>query len=111
MAAPLRPLARQHLPFASAAETLPRVAGWYLLQQYRAAQRGEPADWNLEALSDLYDALQQVNEGLSDRISKLEVRDASHNAVVHLHSFAELMRFSLDEEALHEVLDDLLGAD
>ncbi len=61
----------------------------------------------LNKLSEVYDAIQLVNSGISERLGAVQVRDASRNAVSHLHIFAELLTFSIDENILKEVLDDL----
>ncbi len=103
---PLRPLARSHLPFATAYETLPRVASRYLFQQYLRSCRGEEPDWEMSKLSQSYEGIQQVNEGISGRLGFVKVRDASRNAVSRLHAFSELLSFSIDENLVKEILDD-----
>lgn len=103
---PMRPLARSHLPFATAYETLPRVISRYLFQQYLKSRRGEEPDWEMSKLSQAYEAIGLVNEGISKRLSQVMVQDASRNAVSRLHVFAELLSFSIDENMIHEILDD-----
>ncbi len=103
---PMRPLARSHLPFATAYETLPRVISRYLFQQYLRSRRGEDPDWEMSKLSQAYEGIQQVNEGITKRLSHVKVRDASRNAVSRLHVFAELLSFSIDENVIHEILED-----
>lgn len=103
---PMRPLARSHLPFATAYETLPRVISRYLFQQYLKSRRGEEPDWEMSKLSQAYEAIGLVNEGISKRLSHVMVQDASRNAVSRLHVFAELLSFSIDENMIHEILDD-----
>ena len=103
---PMRPLARSHLPFATAYETFPRVISRYLFQQYLRSRRGEDPDWEMSKLSQAYEGIQQVNEGITKRLSHVKVRDASRNAVSRLHLFAELLSFSIDENVIHEILED-----
>lgn len=110
--APLKPIARSHLPFATSYETIPRIASRYLFQQYLHWQNAdEEPDWELRKLSKIYAQIQLVNNGISKRLETVKVRDASRNAVSHLHIFAELLAFSIDENMLKEVLDDLRNED
>ena len=43
---------------------------------------------------------------ITRRLGQLMVQDASRNAVFRLHVFAELLSFSIDENMIHEILED-----
>ena len=43
---------------------------------------------------------------ITKRLGQLMVQDASRNAVSRLHVFAELPSFSIDENMIHEILED-----
>ncbi|MCP3986430.1 MAG: hypothetical protein GY723_18775 [bacterium] len=105
--APLRPLVRSHLPFATSYETVPRIASWYLLQQYFDKRSGRTADWELSELAELYKRIESMNRGLTVRLDHQKVDDASRNAVVHLGVFGELLNFSITEDTMRDVLDSL----
>ncbi len=107
VADPLRSLVPSHLPFATAYETIPRVAAHYLLQQYHREREGGAADWQLEGLAATYSQLEKLNHGLGARICSQQGKDASRNAVVHLGVFAGLINFSIGEDTLREVLESL----
>lgn len=92
----LRPLARQHLPFATLDETIWRVAGSYLLQQYFRHRDGRPADFELDGLRDLYAALGVVNRCFAQRIRAAGDRDANVNALVSLVFLSDAASADLD---------------
>lgn len=105
--APLRPLLRSHLPFATSHETIPRVAGWYLLQQFHNNHAGLPADWDLSGLQTLYADIEVMNANLPKRLDERKVADASRNAVIHLRTFAELFAVSVSQESMRDVIESL----
>lgn len=104
----LHGLARYHQPFSDHEETVFRVVGAYLIEQYLAAQSGEEADWSLDGVRDLYEDLQKVDIAFVDRIREASPTDASLNAVVALFSLASLVSLSLDQE-MRRIRDRLLG--
>jgi hypothetical protein len=94
--APLRPMARFHLPFASDTETLYRVSSMYLLAQYFRRQEDRQADFSLDGLKTIYDNLHTVNSDFSKRLRAAVQEDASVNAVVLLDLFAKSVSYNLD---------------
>lgn len=103
----LRPMVRQHLPFASVEETKYRVLSMYLLAQYVRAVRGRLPDWQLTGLKELYAAIQLVNEHLAKRLRDVTAGDAPLNALVILDTFAQIVPFAIDQRLLEE-LDQLM---
>ncbi len=87
----LRPLVRFHLPFASELETITRAVSMHLLDQYLRAQRGEVADWSLDALSKAYEATGAVNMAFAQRLRTAAPKDANVNALIRLDSFARTL--------------------
>ncbi len=98
----LRPMARFHLPFASAVESVYRSVSMYLMAQYFRFRRGEQTDWTLEKLLDVYKEIAKVNKGLWNRLSKASGFDANVNALIVLNTFGDAVRFSLKKD-----LDDI----
>ena len=85
---PMRPMARFHLPFASYDETAYRALSMYLVAQHLRAQNGEPADWALDGLVAMYEAIQLVNAAFAQRLKRFITNDANANALVILDCFA-----------------------
>ncbi len=93
----LRPMVRFHLPFASGDETMYRAVSMYLTAQYFVMQRGGKPDWRLEDLAKIYEALSQVEQGLSARLRHASRDDANVNAVIILSSFGQQVRFQIED--------------
>lgn len=95
----LRPMARFHLPLASAEETSYRAASMYLLAQYFRRRRGLPVDDDsLAGLSHRYDQAHRVNVAFAKRLRSAIEKDSSLNAVVLLDLFAQAMPVSIDDQ-------------
>lgn len=98
----LRQMALRHLPFSSSHETLVRVIGFYLLGEYLETPEKVA---HLEKLERQYNELNAVNQGLIDRISSYESKDAGRNAIVVLDSFLQAfnceVEFDFDEIKKH----------
>ncbi len=94
----LRPMARFHLPFSSAEETIVRSVSMYLLHQYFVAKRGGQPDLSLEHLEAYYENLQKVNEGMLDRIKGVVENDADLNALIILQGFADLLTMAISKD-------------
>jgi hypothetical protein len=103
----LKPMAHYHLPFSSREETVYRVVSTYLLAQYFLRQQGKAADAGLEGLKAHYRELQQVNQGMAQRLGaiRLEEGDSSVNALVLLDLFAHSLPDSIDAD-----LEELMPA-
>jgi hypothetical protein len=86
--APLRPMVRFHLPFASVEETEFRMISMYLVAQFLRLNKGEEADWSLEGLQLIYDRIRKVNKTFAKRIREVYVNDAGANAISILDCFA-----------------------
>jgi len=98
----LRHMAINHLPFSSTYETLVRVMGFYLLNEYLETPEQIA---RLDKLESQYNELNEVNQGLLERISKYESRDAGKNAIIVLDSFLQAfnceIEFNFDEVKEH----------
>jgi hypothetical protein len=86
----LRPLARFHLPFASATETLMRTVSVFLLRSYFQASGGK-VDVDLVPLEQAYHDVKLVNRGIARRIQSFAQGDADANALVSWHAVASLL--------------------
>lgn len=103
----LKPMARFHLPFQTAEETIVRSTSFYLLGQYFIARKGKTPDLALRKLEEAYARVQQVNAALSERIrSAAEAGrgDATSNAVVILDTISQLLSMAIEDD-----LDDIEG--
>ncbi len=98
----LRPMVRFHLPFASAEETVYRAVSMYLTAQFFVRERGGTPDWDLTELGRTYEAIAQVEKGLSRRFRAASRSDANVNAVIVLSTFGQEVRFLL-EDRLREI--------
>ncbi len=98
----LRPMVRFHLPFATPKETAYRAISMYMTQQLFVMRRGGTPDWNLTGLARIYDAIADVETGLSRRFRAASHGDASVNAVIVLSVFGAEVRMLIDRQ-LHEI--------
>ena len=94
--APLKPMIRFHLPFASMEETEFRMVSMYLTAQYILQQSGKEADWTLEGLKDIYTKVELVNNSVASRLRKAYEKDASINAVVLLDCFGKSVTHAIN---------------
>lgn len=98
----LRPMARFHLPFASALETFFRNLSMYLVAQLLRVHKGKEPDWDLKELIEIYKNISVVNKGMSQRVHDATTKDANVNAIVILHSFGDGMSYFI-ENGLEEI--------
>ncbi|MGB0931534.1 MAG: DUF6901 family protein [Chitinophagales bacterium] len=99
----LKPMVRHHLPFATIEETIYRVISMYLLAQFFREKQGKNPDWELAHLVSMYDDIQGVNKNLCDKLLSATTKDASLNAVIILNNFANMVPFSIDDDAFEEI--------
>ncbi|MFA6028526.1 MAG: hypothetical protein WC969_01600 [Elusimicrobiota bacterium] len=104
----LRPNVLQHLPFATAEETLFRTFAMYLLAQFLQERRGGKPDWKLERFKEMIDAVCVVNRKFCERLYGTCIKDVHVNAVVHLNCFAEISVGALSPRSKR--LDELAQA-
>ncbi|MBN8530814.1 MAG: hypothetical protein J0L97_02995 [Alphaproteobacteria bacterium] len=96
--APFRFMARQHLPFSTPEETVPRILSSYLLHQYFHHGNKGAIPFDPEAITRLYNGMQTVNEGLLRRLQHAFQGDASANAVVLFSSYSLLIPLMIEDE-------------
>lgn len=99
----LKPMVRYHLPFATEEETKYRVLSMYLLAQYFLHKRGRKPDWELKHLVEMYQDIKVLNKSFSERLSHVNIEDASLNALAILDWFAESLSFSINKDILDEL--------
>ncbi len=90
-----RPMARFHLPFARADETLFRVVSMYLLGRY--LNDGALGAATLGDLRAHTEAATRVNQGMADRVRAAFRRDVVVGAVVILDMFARAVPFAIED--------------
>lgn len=98
----LKPMVRYHLPFASLEETVFRMVSMYLLSQYFKKMDGHLADWDMEGLKKIYEAVGSVNRDFAERLSVAANKDANVNALVNLDCFATAIPMTA-EDMLKEI--------
>ncbi|MFO0598427.1 MAG: hypothetical protein U0228_24185 [Myxococcaceae bacterium] len=94
----LRPMVRLHLPFAGELETVARSTSMYLLKQYFVMKRGGKPDWSMEGLAETYRQTGQINRAFAERLRAATTKDANVNALIILHSFAQAVPDTIEEE-------------
>jgi hypothetical protein len=100
----LKPLARFHLPFATLEESMHRMVGAYLIEQYVTQQDGDnEPDWELEGFGDFHRELKAVNLALMKRLRQASKKDANINAIQTFISISTLVGMGGDD-----VLDCIL---
>lgn len=104
-----RGLADTHLPFASIEETILRVAGSYLIQQFLVLREGGEPDWEFAGLNRFYEEIQEVNRCFKSRIDAASEQDANMNALGSLVYLAMGVSFSLEDQLSD--LRDMVFAD
>lgn len=92
----LRPMARFHEPLASPEQTVFRVFGMYLVEQFLRSRQGQAADWTLDELMDLYRDVHEVNVKLAQRLRLVSAADANVNGVTLLDVLAHAVDFGFD---------------
>lgn len=83
----LRPMAFMHLPMAEMTETRYRAISMYLLAQHMRSRKGLSADWDLKGLEKIYAEVARLNRGFIERLRRIDMQDASSNALVGLDCF------------------------
>lgn len=94
----LKPMARFHLPFSTTEETMVRSTSLYLLRQYFTLKKGGEPDLKLDKLNSFYEDINILNLGMIDRIRGIAKADANVNALIILHSFAELLTAAISHD-------------
>ncbi|MCK5083684.1 MAG: hypothetical protein KAR31_12310, partial [Candidatus Omnitrophica bacterium] len=99
----LKPLVRNHLPFASNKETVYRSLGMYLLSQYFVAKTGKTPDWKLKGFTQLYEDINVVNKAFCSRLREPTVEDANLNALIKLDCFAQQIGLTISEGNIEDL--------
>lgn len=94
----LKPLAHIHLPFATLDETIRRLVGTYLINQYLVFREasGKP-DWELKGVAELYRRLKEVNIHLMRRMREASSEDATVNAMQTFVSISSMVEMGMDD--------------
>jgi hypothetical protein len=97
-----KPMARFHLPFSSAEETLYRACSMHRLAQQLRAEAGVAVSDGFGELAQVYADINLVNQHVVARLQDAAGEDSSRSAVALLDVFAQLIPFQFDQ-----ALDDL----
>jgi hypothetical protein len=108
--APLRPMARFHLPLASREETIYRVSSMYLLEQYFLRKKGDDTDLDLAGLTDIYRNIQTVNTSFTRRLREASQTESTVDAMIILDSYAQIMPEEIEDslESISYLFHDFL---
>ncbi|MCK5012599.1 MAG: hypothetical protein KAS66_02180 [Candidatus Omnitrophica bacterium] len=99
----LKPLVRNHLPFASNKETVYRSLGMYLLSQYFTAKGGNTPDWELKDFTKLYEDINVVNKAFCNRLREPSAEDANLNALIKLDCFAQQINLTVSDGNIEDL--------
>ncbi len=88
---PLKPMVRQHLPFATLTETVLRAVSTYLLAQYLRRSEEKPFEFGLTGLHQIYAEVALVNRDFVRRLREAATEDADINALMGLDCFATMI--------------------
>lgn len=105
----LRPMAQQHLPFASTREFILRAVALYLARQYFNSREGRRPDWELRGLVKAFQQLQLVNQAFWQRIHATCEGDSNLKAFLTFFSMANSMTVSLETQ-LHKIRPLVMSA-
>lgn len=94
----LKPMAHQHLPFASNQEFVLRTVSLYLARQYFNLREGRAADWELRGLVRSFQQLQLVNQAFWQRIHDTCHEDSNLKAFLTFFSMASSLTYSLETQ-------------
>ncbi len=94
----LKPMAHQHLPFASNQEFVLRAVSLYLARQYFNLREGRHADWELRGLVRSFQQLQLVNQAFWQRIHDTCYGDSNLKAFLTFFSMASSLTYSLETQ-------------
>lgn len=94
----LKPMAYQHLPFASNQEFVLRAVSLYLARQYFNLREGRHADWELRGLVRSFQQLQLVNQAFWQRIHDTCGGDSNLKAFLTFFSMASSLTYSLETQ-------------
>ncbi|HUX23085.1 MAG TPA: hypothetical protein VMV87_00575 [Burkholderiales bacterium] len=89
----MRPLAHMHMPFATATQTVYRIASMHL---FGCFLRDEPA--GLDGLDRFFSDIDRLNHAFFGRLNRAVQRDAGINALLALHSRSTLASMSIGPE-------------
>lgn len=106
----LRPMAEQHLPFASNQEFALRAISLYLSRQYFNSREGRVADWELKGLVSTFQQLQLVNQAFWQRIHDTCQGDSNLKAFLSFFSMSSSMSYSLEVQ-LQKIRPLVMSAD
>ena len=97
-----KPMARFHLPFASAEEIVYRATSMYLLAQYFLHKEGHHADLDLTGLREIYNNIEVVNVAVAKRLRTATEADSAINAIILLDIYTKAIPVVI-EESLEEI--------
>ena len=105
----LKPMAQQHLPFASNQEFILRAVSLYLARQYFNFREGRRPDWELRGLVRMFQHLRLVNQAFWQRIYATCASDSNLKAFLSFFSMASSMTVSLETQ-LQKIRTQVMSA-
>jgi len=105
-----KPMARFHLPFATADETIWRAASTWLISQYFLRKQGQSPDFDLQGLNRIYSDIQKLNLSIARRLRAACEEDSTVNAIIILDVFAKSLPTVIDKslEKIRPVFEPIL---
>jgi hypothetical protein len=90
-----KPMARFHLPFASADETIWRAVSSFFTSQYFLYKKGHVPDLEMDGLVKIFENTSKLNKAMVRRIRSVSESDSALNALVTLDMMALSLPFSI----------------
>jgi len=97
LSAPLRPMARFHLPLATGEETIYRATSMYLLAQYFLKKNGQCADLELAGLTRVYQDIHLMNISFTERLKDATQTESTLDALIMLDTFAKVLPIQIED--------------
>jgi len=106
-----KPMARFHLPLSSTEETICRSISMYLLGQYFNKVDGQPADFDLQGLSKIYEDIRIINIHVADRLRSAIASDPAVNAIILLDIYSQSLPMVIEEylDSIRYLYDAIKG--
>ncbi len=79
------------------AETIYRSTSMYMLAQFFIARQGGEPDLKMEGLMQIYKRIHEVNEGISNRLSRASKNDAAAESLQKLDLFTTVVPQSIEQ--------------
>ncbi len=93
-----RSMARFHLPFSDARETIFRAISSWLLYRFIEDGKDGKAELDLDGLREFYGNVHEVNHAFAERLRRASSADAAVNALVALDVLGQSVHMAMEDQ-------------